>query len=228
MKNCPNCNLELPSEAHFCPKCMYEYPRVARQRKRIKFIKKKKRVRIILVLVVVLLLKDFWPLLRLLIPKSSEKETTRQNQPSIELTFRTNEMSGENPAIIHDFEDVLFTDLDSVSQILGEEIEEACPDGEYMVHEFESVEIEVSQDERVKSIYIDYMNARDEVIEQFGIHGINGKTSREEVRGRIGTPDQNFEEEWSYRFDGERGMPTLRVFFDENDMVTALQYYTLQ
>ena len=228
MKNCPKCNLELPNEAHFCPRCMYEYPKMARQRKRIKLIKNKKRVRIIALLVVLLLLKDFWPLLRLLIPKNDEKKTTQQNQPGIELTFRTNEMSGENPAIIHDFEDVLFTDLASVSQILGDEIEEAYPDGEYMVHEFESIEVEVSQDERVKSIYIDYLDAKDEIIEQYGIHGINGKTSREEVRGRIGSPDQNFEEEWSYRFDGERGMPTLRVFFDENDMVIALQYYTLQ
>lgn len=228
MKNCPNCNLELPNEAHFCPRCMYEYPRAERKRKRRSLLKRKKRFNIIVFLVVVAFLQIFGPLIRLLIPKNNEKKTTQQNPSSIEWTFRTNEMSGENPAIIHDFEDVLFTDLSYVSQILGEEIEEAYPDGEYMVHEFESVAIEVSQDERVKSIYIDYLDATDEIIEQYGIHGINGKTNREEVSGRIGNPDQNFEEEWSYRFDGERGMPSLRVFFDENDMVTALQYYTLQ
>ncbi len=228
MKTCPKCNLELPSEAHFCPRCMYEYPRAERKSTSGKSLKKKKRTFVIILLVSVIFVIKFWPLIRLLIPKDNGKNTSVQSQQGIELTFRTNEMSGENPAIIHDFEDVLFTDLDSVSQILGEEIEESYPDAEYMVHEFESVEIEVSQDERVKSIYIDYLNARDEIIEQYGIHGINGKTSREEVRGRIGAPDQNFEEEWSYRFDGERGMPTLRVFFDENDMVTALQYYTLQ
>lgn len=228
MKTCPKCNLELPSEAHFCPRCMYEYPRIERQSKSGKLLKKKKRTFVIILLVSVIFVIKFWPLIRVLIPKDNGKNTSVQNQQAIELTFRTNEMSGENPAIIHDFEDVLFTDLDSVSQILGEETEESYPDAEYMVHEFESVEIEVSQDERVKSIYIDYLNARDEIIEQYGIHGINGKTSREEVRGRIGAPDQNFEEEWSYRFDGERGMPTLIVFFDENDMVIALQYYTLQ
>ena len=207
---------------------MYEYPRIEQPSRKSRLVRKKKSTFVIILLVLVIVVINFFPLIKLLIPKNDGNQAIEQNQPGIELTFRTNEMSGENPAIIHDFEDVLFTDLDSVSQILGEEIEEAYPDGEYMVHEFESVEIEVSQDERVKSIYIDYMNARDEVIEQFGIHGINGKTSREEVRGRIGTPDQNFEEEWSYRFDGERGMPTLRVFFDENDMVIALQYYTLQ
>lgn len=228
MKSCPNCNLELPNDAHFCPRCMYEYPRAKRQRERRSPLERKKRFNIIVFFVVIVFLQIFLPLLRPLIPKNDGNQTIEQSQPGIDLSFRTNEVSGENPAIIHDFEDVLFTDLDSVSPILGEEIEEAYPDGEYMVHEFESVEIEVSQDEGVKSIYIDYMNARDEVIEQFGIHGINGKISREEVRGRIGTPDQNFEEEWSYRFDGERGMPTLRVFFDENDMVIALQYYTLQ
>lgn len=228
MKNCPNCNLELPNEAHFCPKCMYEYPRVARQRKRIKVIKKKKRVRIIVVLVIILLVKDFWPLLRLLIPKSSEKEKTQQNQPSIESTFRTNEMSGENPAILHDFEDVLFTDLDSVSQILGEEIMEAYPSVGSMVHEFESVEIAVSEDDYINSIYIDYLNAKNEIVEQYGIHGFNGKTSKEEVKGTLGAPDEIFEGEWYYEFGGERGMPSLRVVFDENDMVIALQYYTLQ
>ncbi len=228
MKNCPNCNLELPNEAHFCPKCMYEYPRVARQRKRIKVIKKKKRVRIIVVLVIILLVKDFWPLLRLLIPKSSEKEKTQQNQPSIESTFRTNEMSGVNPAILHDFEDVLFTDLDSVSQILGEEIMEAYPSVGSMVHEFESVEIAVSEDDYINSIYIDYLNAKNEIVEQYGIHGFNGKTSKEEVKGTLGVPDEIFEGEWYYEFGGERGMPSLRVVFDENDMVIALQYYTVQ
>lgn len=189
MKNCPNCNLDLPSGAHFCPRCMYEYPRMAKQSNSIKLIKKKKRVRIVILLLFVIFVIKFWPLLRLLIAKDNDKNTSVQNQQGIELTFRTNEMSGENPAIIHDFEEVLFTDLDSVSQILGEETEESYPDGEYMVHEFEGVEIEVSQDERVKSIYIDYLDVRDEIIEQYGIHGINGKTSREEVRGRIGTPD---------------------------------------
>lgn len=228
MKTCPKCNLELPNEAHFCPRCMYEYPRTESKSKSGKSLKKKKRTFVIILLVSMIFIIRFWPLIRLLIPKDNGKNTSAQNQQGIELTFRTNEMTGENPAIIHDFEDILFTDLDSVSQILGEEIEEAYPDAEYMVHEFENVEIEASQDERVKSIYVDYLNATDEIIEQYGIHGINGKTSREEVRGRIGAPDQNFEEEWSYRFDGERGMPTLRVFFDENDMVIALQYYTLQ
>lgn len=228
MKNCPNCNLELPSEAHFCPRCMYEYPRIEQSSRKSRLVKKKKSTFVIILVVLMIVVIRFFPLLKLLIPKDNGKHTSVQNQQGVELTFRTNEMSLDNPEIIHDFENVLFTDLDSVSQMLGEEIEESYPDGEYTVHEFESVEIEVSQDERVKSIYIDYMNARDELIEQYGIHGINGKTSREEVRGRIGTPDQNFEEEWSYRFDGERGMPTLRVFFDENDMVTALQYYTLQ
>lgn len=228
MKNCPNCNLELPSEAHFCPRCMYEYPRMEQPSRKSRLVKKKKSTFVIILLVSVIVVIKFFPLLKLLIPKDNGKNISVQNQPGIELTFRTNEMSLDNPEIVHDFEDVLFTDLDSVSQILGEEIEEAYPDGEYMVHEFESVEIEVSQDERVKSIYIDYLNAKDEIIEQYGIHGINGKISRDEVRGRLGTPDQNFEEEWSYRFDGERGMPSLRVFFDENDMVIALQYYTLQ
>lgn len=229
MKNCPKCNLEIPNDAHFCPRCLYEYPRVERQRKKFKFRKKnKKRANILVFLVVILLLNDYWPLVRLLIPKNNDKKTNEQNQPGIELTFRTNEISLDNPEIIHDFENVLYTDLDSVSQILGEEIEEAYPDGEYMVHEFESVEIEVSQDERVKSIYIDYMNARDEVIEQLGIHGVNGKTSREEVKGTLGAPDEIFEGEWYYEFGGERGMPSLRVVYDENDIVIALQYYTVQ
>ena len=25
MKVCPNCNMELPDEAHYCPRCMFQY-----------------------------------------------------------------------------------------------------------------------------------------------------------------------------------------------------------
>ena len=44
----------------------------------------------------------------------------------------------------------------------------------------------------------------------------------------MGVPDEIFEGEWYFEFGGERGMPSLRVVFDENDMVIALQYYTVQ
>lgn len=228
MKKCPKCNLELPSEAHFCPRCMYEYPRVERQSKRGKSVKKKKHIIAISVLVSLVFLGTFLRVIRLGNSENKDNQMDKGNQQQVVQIFRTNEMTPDNPAIIHDFEDVLFADLASISQILGEEIKESYPDEEYMVHEFESVEIEVSQDERVKSIYIDYLNAKDEIVEQYGIHGINGMTSRDGVKGRLGTPDQSFEEEWCYRFDGERGTPSLRVFFDENGIVTALQYYTLQ
>lgn len=228
MKNCPKCNLELPSQAHFCPRCMYEYPRTEKHIKRRSPLIRKKRFYIIISILVVMLLQMCWPLTRVLQPKNDDKQTSEQNQPSMESTFHTNETSVDNPEVIHDFENILFAELHSVSQILGEEIVEAYPDAEYMVHEFESVMIEVSSDEKIKSIYIDYSSANDEIIEQYGIHGINGKTSREQVQSGLGTPEQNFDEEWCYRFDGERGIPSLRVFFDENGMVTALQYYTLQ
>ena len=207
---------------------MYEYPRTEKQIKRRSPLIRKKRFYIIISILVVMLLQMCWPLTRVLQPKNDDKQTNEQNQPSMESTFRTNETSVDNPEVIHDFENILFAELHSVSQILGEEIVEAYPDAEYMVHEFESVMIEVSPDEKIKSIYIDYSSANDEIIEQYGIHGINGKTSREQVQSGLGTPEQNFDEEWCYRFDGQRGIPSLRVFFDENGMVTALQYYTLQ
>ena len=207
---------------------MYEYPRTEKHIKRRSPLIRKKRFYIIISILVVMLLQMCWPLTRVLQPKNDDKQTSEQNQPSMESTFRTNETSVDNPEVIHDFENILFAELHSVSQILGEEIVEAYPDAEYMVHEFESVMIEVSSDEKIKSIYIDYSSAKDEIIEQYGIHGINGKTSREQVQSGLGTPEQNFDEEWCYRFDGERGIPSLRVFFDENGMVTALQYYTLQ
>lgn len=25
MKECPNCSMELPDEAHYCPRCMFQY-----------------------------------------------------------------------------------------------------------------------------------------------------------------------------------------------------------
>ena len=72
------------------------------------------------------------------------------------------------------------------------------------------------------------VDAEEDKIEQYGIHGLNGRTSREDVMESLGNPDQEFSDDWSYRFEGERGIPTLRVLFDESGTVTALQYYTLQ
>ena len=227
MKNCPKCNLELPSEAHFCPRCMYEYPKTESKSKSGRSVKKKKRTFLIILLVFVLLIK-FWPLIKLLIPKGNDNQIGGGNQQQVVPVFRTNDMTLDNPEVIHDFEDILFTDLDSVSQILGEEIMEAYPSVGSMVHEFESVVIAVSEDDYINCIYIDYLNAKNEIVEQYGIHGFNGNTSKEEVKGTLGAPDEIFEGEWYYEFGGERGMPSLRVVFDENDMVIALQYYTVQ
>lgn len=228
MKNCPKCNLELPSEAHFCPRCMYEYPKIESKSKSGKSVKKKKRTFIIILLVFVILIK-FWPLIKLLIPKGNDNQIDGGNQQQVVPVFRTNDMTPDNPAIIHEFEDMLLVELGYISPILGEEVAEPYADGEYMVHEFESVEIEISQNKRVKSIYIDYLNAKDEIIEQYGIHGINGRTSRSDITEILGNPDQNLgEEEWYYRFDAEIGSPSLCIIFNENDMVTALWYYTLQ
>ena len=36
MKVCPNCNMELPDEAHFCPRCMFQYEKQEIQEIQIK------------------------------------------------------------------------------------------------------------------------------------------------------------------------------------------------
>ncbi len=228
MKQCPNCNLELPQEAHFCPRCMYEYPRIKRGYPIEKMRNRDRRTWFIILCAILIVGVQFWPLLKNMFSRDKEEQVYMQGSQEPDYIFRTNEMSVDNPDVVHDFEGVLFTDLHAVVPILGEEITEPYPDGEYMVYQFHGIEFDVSQDERIKSIYIDYLDVNEEKIEQYGIHGINGRTSREDVMRSLGNPDQEFSEEWCYRFDGERGIPTLRVIFDENGTVAALQYYTLQ
>ena len=43
MKVCPNCNMELPDEAHFCPRCMFQYEKQEIQEIQIKNSAIKKR-----------------------------------------------------------------------------------------------------------------------------------------------------------------------------------------
>ena len=50
MKICPNCHLELPDEAHFCPRCMFQYPK-----QEIHIKEKKNRALLWLILVGILL-----------------------------------------------------------------------------------------------------------------------------------------------------------------------------
>lgn len=207
---------------------MYEYPRIQKVYPAEKMRNRDRKTLIIILFAILIVGVQFWPLLRNMIPRDKEEPIYMQGLQEPSYVFRTKEMSEDNPAVIHDFENILFEELSAFVPVLGEEIAEPYAEGDYMIHKFQDIEIDVSRDERIKSIYIDYLDAEEDKIEQYGIHGLNGRTSRDDVMESLGNPDQEFSDEWSYRFEGERGIPTLRVLFDESGTVTALQYYTLQ
>lgn len=227
MKICPKCNLPLPEKIHFCPKCMYEYPKEKFIVEKSRQIKKEKLVVTAFVFILVSLALLFLGKTVLDLVKRNDAQMKAEKQKQVEQIFQTSEDIFYNPNIVYDFREGL-ADYNLITQMLGEETESAYIDGDYTIHKFGVIEIYVAADQNVKSVSIEYANADEIVKVQYGILGINGKSTREDALKILGKPEQQYGKEWDYFFDGIIGTPTLRIVFDENNTVAELQYYTLQ
>lgn len=152
-----------------------------------------------------------------------DKEDVEQST-QLEQVFRAGEDIPHSADILYDFRGEL-SDYETICEMLSRESEESYQDGEYTIHNFGSVQIDVGENQNVESVYIEYSNADESVKMQYGIWGINGKSNEEDVLEMLGEPEQKLGNQWLYRFEGLMGMPELNVTLDENNTVTALQYY---
>ena len=119
MKICLNCHLELPDEAHFCPRCMFQYPK-----QEIHIKEKKNGALLWLILVGILLvgLITGFLLVRNYIRQNSGKKEV-DIQSIREQYFDTGEDIEYNSEIENDLRDILGSDFADVQSVFGEETE---------------------------------------------------------------------------------------------------------
>lgn len=137
MKICPNCHLELPDEAHFCPRCMFQYPK-----QEIHIKEKKNRALLWLILVGILLvgLMTGFLLVRNYIRQNSGKKEV-DIQSIREQYFDTGEDIEYDSEIKNDLRDILGNEFTDVQSVFGEETEEMYQKDNMDVHTFGNVTV---------------------------------------------------------------------------------------
>lgn len=237
MKFCPNCNEQLPDEAHFCPKCMFQYEKRNIEAEVCTDVQRKFKWNIILAAIMVVLfsaggvsvLKNEY---------AKESETGMQNgiiknsgsakndeadiSQIIDENFRTEAENPKDSYLDIDCKDMLMG-FAGVREILGEETAEVISDGEFEIHTFDNVEVAVNESGNVQQIMIDYTQGT--ANKEYGVYGIGSRADFDGVKELLGTPDQEYgKKEFYYRFDREL-TPSLHIIFSDDGMIEQLEYY---
>lgn len=221
MKACPNCHLELPDEAHFCPRCMYQC-----QKTEIQVKNKKYRAVRWSILVGILLVGLIAGILALRIYLQNHRYKKEVDYQSIrEQYFDTGKEIGYDSGIENDLRDMLGSEFTDVQFLLGEETEEMYQEDNMDIHTYGNVTIAVNQNAVVQDIIIDYTEAEDKT--KYGIYGIGGDSDMNSVKEVLGTPDQDYGAEFCYRFDRELS-PGFNIYFSDAGVVEKLEYYYIQ
>lgn len=221
MKICPNCHLELPDEAHFCPRCMFQYP------KQEIHIKEKKNKTVLWFIFAGILLVGF--LAGILLVRNYIQNNAGKKEVDIqsirEQYFDTGEDIEYNSEIENDLRNILGSDFVDVQSVFGEETEAMYQEENMNIHTFGNVTVTVNQDAVIQDVTIDYTVETD--IKKYGIYGIDGKSDMDTVKSLLGTPDQDYGDEFCYRFDRELS-PGLNIYFSDTGVVEKLEYYYVQ
>ena len=204
MKHCPKCGYELHDSVHFCPKCMYEYPRVDMKTTPSRRTRETKYMLILLLILSVAIIANR------INSKKNDVNDEQENQVTMPELFMDEQTAPKNEDIAYDFRDDL-TIYENVKERLSVS---------------EIIEFNVDEYGNVESIYLNYENASEDNRKKYGIHGINGVSTKSDVITILGTPEQNYgETEYMYMFRGMIGMPSLVITFDDNGVVQDLMYY---
>lgn len=224
MKKCPNCSMELPDEAHYCPRCMFRYEK---QEIQVKDTHKKHillwvlgSVLIIGMLIAILLVKHG---IQSRVNKNHLEESGIQN--IINENFRTGEDIIYDSEVEHDLRDVLGSEFVDIQSTLGEETDKMYRENGMYIYTFGMITVAVNQEEVIQDILIDYTTGENK--KEYGVYGIDGTSDIGTVKTILGTPNQEYENELCYRFDREFS-PGLNITFSADDMVEQLEYYYMQ
>lgn len=224
MKVCPKCKMELPDEAHFCPRCMFQYEKKEIETK--DGSKKKNRIWLSVVsgiFTVCIFIGG------LFVVKSAISDDKNQKnldiQDVMDENFRTDETMKYYPEIENDLKDMLGDSFGDVKDIFGVETAKKYNESGFDIYTFEIVTVFVNSDGMIQNILIDYTEGENQ--KGYGIYGIDNHCDRKVVKEILGTPDQDYGEELCYRFDREFS-PGLEISFSEDGLVEHLEYYYIQ
>lgn len=224
MKKCPNCSMELPDEAHYCPRCMFQYEK---QEIQIKDTHKKHILLWVLGSVLIIGMLIAIPLVKHGIQSRVNKNHLEESeiQNIINENFRTGENIIYDSEVENDLRDVLGSEVVDIKSTLGEETDEMYRENGRDIYTFGMLTVAVNQEAVIQDILIDYTAGENK--KEYGIYGIDGTSDIGSVKEILGTPDQEYENELCYRFDREFS-PGLNITFSADGMVEQLEYYYVQ
>ena len=223
MKVCPNCNMELPDEAHYCPRCMFQYEK---QEIQIKDTHKKYILLWVVGSVLIIGMLIVIPLVKLGIQSRVNKNHLDESE--IQYIINENFRTGENiydSEVEYDLRDVLGSELIDMKSTLGEETDEIYHENGMDIYTFGMLTVAVNQEAAIQDVLIDYTVGENK--KEYGIYGIDGTTDIGSVKEMLGTPDQEYEKELCYRLNREFGLG-LNINFSDDGMVEQLEYYYVQ
>lgn len=155
MKECPNCSMELPDEAHYCPRCMFQYEKQEIQVKD----RYKKRIPVLLigsVFVLGVFICMTFVRGRIQDNRNSNYEEELDIQKTINENFRTGENIIYASEVENDLRDMLGSKLTDMKATLGEETDEMYIENGMDIYTFGMITVAVNQEAVVQDILIDY------------------------------------------------------------------------
>lgn len=223
MKECPNCSMELPDEAHYCPRCMFQYEK---QKIQINDRHRKRTSLLLIGSVFVIGVFICVPFVRSRIQDNMNNNYTEVDiKKIVNENFRTGENIIYDSEVENDLRDVLGNEFVDMKATLGEETDEMYHENGMDIYTFGMITVTVNQEGVIQDILIDYTVGENK--KEYGVYGIAGTSDIGVVKTILGTPDQEYEKELCYRFDREFGLG-LNINFSDDGMVEQLEYYYVQ
>ena len=224
MKECPNCSMELPDEAHFCPRCMFYYEK---QEIQIKDTHKKHMLLWVFGSVLIIGMLLMIPLVKLVMQSRVNKNYLEEAeiQNIMNEHFRTDDNIPYDSEVRQDLRDVLGNEFANMKSTLGKETDAMYHENGMDIYTFGMITVAVNQEAVVQDILIDYTAGENK--KEYGIYGIDGTSDVSSIKAILGTPDQEYEQELCYRFDRTLN-PGLNITFSDDGMVEQLEYYYVQ
>ena len=216
--------MELPDEAHYCPRCMFQYEK---QEIQIKDTHKKHMLLWVTGSVLIIGILIVIPLVKFRIQNHVNQNPLDESeiQNIINGNFRTDENIIYDSELENDLKDMLGSEFAAVKPTLGEETDETYQENGMDIHTFGMLTVAVNQEEVIQDLLIDYTAGDNK--KEYGIYGIDGTSDVNSVKTILGTPDQEYGNELCYHFDREFS-PGLNITFFDDGMVETLEYYYVQ